>query len=317
MGRRVATEDPLAGPRARRWLAPLLGVALVVAAPGDARADTTSDFQVVCFDLALNLASQLTGFPFSQIASIDSASVGGGTLDWSIESSGQMPQTGVATQLEQSADTAVGYGNVTVPFGAGCQLFGGNRSTIVVAGEHVSDPGISGTAPAQIRVQYHVLLEVGSETTGTELSAQGGINVAMAQSPFFTSESLILADDGENPPELMVPQGASVTDLSAGGLTRKDVSGETLVTTMLDYGPNARNELMITFFTGSTGIRPGSGSGTLAGQTAAFGGETAVTDVTSLDPNVRFGVRFAPEATPGGLSLAALASLVALSRRRC
>jgi hypothetical protein len=131
----------------------------------------------------------------------------------------------------------------------------------------------------------------------------------------FDSTSISLTDSG-GAAVLSAPQGATVTDQSAGPLTRKTVEGEVLVNAMLNYGPaeEQNSKIGITFFAG-TQTTTEAPSTLVTADAAALGGDTAVTDVTSLDPDVVFTV-VVPEAGAGAGALTACLALALCERRR-
>jgi hypothetical protein len=297
-------------PRARAFVRLGAALALGVSASAPVSADTRSDYNILCLDL-IHYDPGVTGYPSSANSNSGTHPVTGGTFSWNLHSDGWMPGPGVPF-LMQGADASATWQSVPIEFGAGCQFFSGTESHIVIHGIKQSAPSATGTAPAQIRVQYHVILENDYGGTGATVGATNGINIsAPGQSD---STTLGLSDSGTDP-VLSVPQSASVTDLSSGTTTRKEVTGASIISAMLAYGPLSANQVGITYYAGATGAA-NNPTANVTAYAGALGGNTAVTDVTSLDPDVTFTV--APEPGLGALEAAALATVAtrALRRRR-
>jgi hypothetical protein len=216
-----------------------------------------------------------------------------------------MPGPGVP-YLTQGADSWSGYQNVTIPVGPGCRFFSGNESRIRVRGIRPATPEAFGTTPAQIRVHYHVILEAEYLGSGGRVGASNGISVVAPNQ--FGSASLSLLGSG-GVPMLNVPAGATVTDVSVGDLTRKEVEGVLVVSDMLSYGMGVLNEVEITFFAG-TQASSVEFAVAVTGEAGSMGAQTALTEVVSLDPNVVFTVVPEPGSPVlGALVLGALAAI--------
>lgn len=291
----------------------LLGIVVALAValatvPLAARAGTRSDYMVVCLDLSLSDPGfQL--YPYSSNSSFGTRPVGGGSFSWDLFSEGRMPGAGIP-YLTQGADAWAGYENATIPFGAGCQFFSGNQSQIGIVGRYLGAPQMTGTAPAQISVHYHVILETEFLGSGASIGATNGVQIDAPQQ--FGSANLSLTGSGGTP-VLDVPQGAMVTDVSIGNLTRKEVEGVVVVNDMLSYGIGVVNRVDITFFAGSQASVSDSPVA-VTGESGSMGSQTATTEVVSLDPNVVFTVL--PEPGASVLGAVAFAGLGVLSRRR-
>jgi hypothetical protein len=279
---------------------------VITSVPSPARASTRSDYAIVCLDL-MQTDPGMAIYPYSENSSIGSRVAGAGSFAWDLFSSGWMPGKGVP--LTQGADAWAGFDNVTIPFGPGCQFFSGNQSRILVRGINPSTPGAFGTAPAQILVSYHVILETEYLGTGASVAATNGVNV-IGKTVFDFANLSLTSTGGE--PVLDVPEGATVTDVSIDQLTRKEVSGVMVVSDILSYGMGVVNEIDITFFAGSQASAVDT-STVLTGEAGSMGSQTATTEVMSLDPNVVFTV--VPEPAASALGAAAIACLGAISRR--
>jgi len=297
----------------RPGIAAALGAALAIAfgsSSFDARADTRSDYHIICLDFSQNDPGIVT-YPNSTNASAGTYPVpGGGSFSWDLFSDGWMPGPGIPF-LTQTAETWASLTGVTIPFGPVCQFFSGTQSRIVIHGVKPSAPGEWGTAPAQIRVRYHVILENEYAGTGANVGAVNGITVD-APNQLGTAD-LILNDSG-GAPALTAPQGTTVTDVSIGSLTRNELEGELVISDMLDYGPLSASHVDITFFAGAQ-FSTESPSVLVTAQAGSAGGEGTVTDVTSLDPNVLFTV-VAPAPGAGALGTVAVSCLAALASKR-
>lgn len=291
-----------------RFLAASLAVALGASL---AHADTRSDYSIYCFDLFQTDPGHVD-YPRSVNGTAGTRPITGGSFSWDMTSRGWMPTT-VDPFLRQTADAATSLTNVPVEFGPGCSFFSGTESRIVIQGTKLSAPFSSGTAPAQIRVHYHVILENEYAGSGASVGAVNGVNVNAPG--LFDSTSISLTDSG-GAALLDAPQGATVTDQSQGPLTRKTVEGEVLVNAMLNYGPaeEQNSKIGITFFAG-TQATTANPSVLVTADAAALGGDTAVTDVTSLDPDVVFTV-VVPEPGSAALALTACATVALCGRRR-
>jgi hypothetical protein len=287
--------------------------ALAVAFAGasfEARADTRSDYSIICLDLFQSDPGIAT-YPSSTNASSGThPAPAGGSFSWALFSDGWMPDPGFPF-LAQAAEVWTSFQGVTIPFGSGCQFFSGTESRIVIHGIKTSAPSEWGTAPAQIRVHYHVILENEYTGTGASVGAVNGINIDAPNQ--FGSANLSLNDSG-GAPVLMVPQGTTVGDVSIGQLTRKEVEGDLVISDLFDYGPLSANHVGITFFSGTQTSTPNP-TALVTAQAASMGGQTAVTDVTSLDSNVVFTV-VVPEPGMGALGAAAVACLASMASRR-
>ena len=299
--------------RLRPGIAAALGAALAVAlgtAPFDARADTRSDYHILCLDFSESDPGIVT-YPMSTNDSAGTYPVpAGGSFSWDLFSDGSMPGPGIPF-LTQTAETWASLTGVTIPFGPVCQFFSGTQSRIVIHGVKPSAPGEWGTAPAQIRVRYHVILENEYAGTGANVGAVNGITVD-APNQFGTAD-LILNDSG-GAPALTAPQETTVTDVSIGPLTRKELEGELVISDMLDYGPLSASQVDITFFAGSQ-FSTESPSVLVSAQAGSAGGEGTVTEVTSLDPNGAFTV-VVPAPGAGALGAVSVSCLAALASRR-
>lgn len=290
-----------------RWPSFATGVAIAVAlalAAAASRADTRSDYSIFCLDLS---ASNSTPFLYPSSANANAGSHGtnGGSFAWDLRSDAWMPSAGFPF-LTQAAEAAAAFQNVPIEFGPGCQFFAGSESRIMIRGASLAAPGSYGTAAAQIRISYHVILENEYTGTGASVGAVNGVNVSTPTQ--FDSTSLSLTDSG-GAPVLSVPGDAVVTDGSVGALTRKEVQGSVVLNDMLSYGPGVLNQIGVTFFSGAQATTGTTAS--VTAQAASLAGDTAVTDVVSLDPNVAFAV-MVPE--PGGAALG-LGALLALAAR--
>lgn len=305
----------------RRGIVAALSAALAAAlgsAPFEARADTRSDYRIICLDL-LQSDAGIAGYPSSTNASSGTHQPpSGGSFSWELFSDGWMPGPGVPF-LNQAAEAWASLEGVTIPFGPICEFFSGTESRIVIHGIKTSAPGEWGTAPAQIRVHYHVILENEYTATGVNVANVGAVNGITVNAPNqFGAADLILNDSRGDPPALTVPQGTTVTDVSIGSLTRKELEGDLVISDMLDYGPLSASHVDITFFAGtqiSTEVVP---SVLVTAQAGTMGGEGAVTDVTSLDPNVVFNV-VVPEpgaSAVGAVAVACLAAVASSRKRR-
>ena len=284
-------------------------LAIVVASvPLDLRADTRSDYNIICLDLA-QYDPGLATYPYAENSSSGSMTVPGGSFDWDLFSAGQMPGAGIP-YLTQGADAWARYQNVTIPFGAGCQFFSGNESRINIRGTRTGFPDAVGSAPAQIRVHYHVILETEYLGNGGRVGASNGINVIAPNQ--FGSASLSLSGTGGTP-ALMVPPDATVTDVSMGNLTRKEVEGVLVVSDMLSYGTGVLNQVDITFFAGTQASAIETPVA-VTGEAASMGAQTALTEVVSLDPDVVFTV--VPEPGADALGALAIGCVAALGARR-
>jgi hypothetical protein len=300
-------------PSGRAAIATALSAALAVAlgsTPFEARADTRSDYSIFCIDLISNDPG-VASYPSSTNSNSGTHLAGGGSFSWDLFSDGWMPGPGIP-YLTQGADAWAEFQGVTIPFGSGCQFFSGTESRIVIHGIKPSAPAESGTAPAQIRVHYHVILENEYAGSGANVGAVNGVSVN-APSQFGTA-NLILNDSG-GAPALTVPNGTTITDVSIGPLTRKDLEGELVINDTLDYGALSANLVDITFFSGAQFSTEVPAGVLVTAQAASMAGETAVTDVTSLDPAVEFTV-VVPEPGAGALAAVALSCLSALGARR-
>jgi len=308
-------------PSLRPRIVAALSAALAVALGGasfEARADTRSDYRIICLDL-LQSDPGIATYPSSTNASSGThPAPGGGSFSWDLFSDGWMPGPGVPF-LNQAAEAWASLQGVTIPFGPICEFFSGTESRIVIHGINPSAPGASGTAPAQIRVHYHVILENEYAGTGVNVANVAAVNGITVNAPNqLGAADLILNDSRGGAPALTVPQGTTVTDVSIGPLTRKEVEGDLVISDMLDYGPLSANHVDITFFAGaqiSTEVVP---SVLVTAQAGSMGGEGAVTDVTSLDANVVFNV-VVPEPgarAVGGVAVACLAAMASGRKRR-
>ena len=299
--------------RLRSGIAAALGAALAVAfgsAGFDARADTRSDYRIICLDFFESDPGIVT-YPNSVNESAGTHPVlAGGSFSWDLFSDGWMPGPGIPF-LNQTAETWASLAGVTIPFGPGCQFFSGTESRIVIHGVKPTAPGEWGTAPAQIRVRYHVILENEYAGTGANVGAVNGITVDGPNQ--FGAADLILNDSG-GAPVLTAPQGTTETDVSIGPLTRKELEGELVISDMLDYGPLSASLVDITFFSGAQ-FSTESPSVLVTAQAGSAGAQGAVTDVTSLDPNVVFTV-VVPEPGAGALGAVAVACLSAMTSKR-
>lgn len=300
--------------RFRPGLAAALGAALAFAlgtAPLDAHADTRSDYHIICLDFSENDPGVVT-YPSSTNGSTGTYPVpAGGSFSWDLFSDGWMPGPGIPF-LNQTAETWASLAGVSIPFGSGCQFFSGTESRIVIHGIKTSAPGEWGTAPAQIRVRYHVILENEYAGSGANVGAVNGITVD-APNQFGTTD-LILNDSG-GVPALTAPQDTTVTDVSIGPLTRKELEGELVISDMLDYGPLSASLVDITFFSGAQFSTENPTPVLVTAQAGSAGGEGTVTEVTSLDPNVVFTV-VVPESGAGALGAVAVACLGAMTSGR-
>jgi hypothetical protein len=223
-----------------------------------------------------------------------------------------MPGPGIPF-LTQAAEAWASFQDVTIPFGPGCQFFSGTESRIVIHGVKPSAPAESGTAPAQIHVHYHVILENEYAGTGANVGAVNGITV---NAPNQLGAADLMLNDSGGVPALTAPPGTTVTDVSIGPLTRKEVEGDLVISDMLDYGPLSVSHVDITFFSGAQ-VSTGNPTVLVTAQAASMGGQGAVTDVTSLDSNVVFTV-VAPEPGASALGAVAVVCLAAVaSKRRC
>lgn len=300
--------------RFRPGIAAALGAALAVAfgsASFDARADTRSDYRIICLDFSESDPGIVT-YPNSMNESAGTFPVpAGGSFSWDLFSDGWMPGPGVPF-LNQTAETWASLEGVTIPFGPVCQFFSGTESRIVIHGVKPSAPGEWGTAPAQIRVRYHVILENEYAGTGANVGALNGVSVNAPNQ--FGNADLILNDSGGDP-ALTAPQGTSVTDVSIGPLTRKELEGELVIPDMLDYGPLSASLIDITFFSGAQFSTEVPAGVLVTAQAGSAGAQGAVTEVASLDPSVVFTV-VVPESSAGALGAVAVACLAAMASSR-
>ena len=296
-------------PSLRREIATALAIALASASFA-ARADTRSDYSIFCLDLSSSDPGVAT-YPSSTNASSGTHLVGGGSFSWDLFSDGWMPGPGIPF-LNQTAEAWTGYQDVTIPFGANCQFFSGTQSRIVIHGVKPSAPAESGTAPAQIRVHYHVILENEYAGTGASVGAVNGIQV---DAPSQLGSANLSLNDSGGAPVLSAPQGATVGDLSIGPLTRKEVEGDLVISDMLDFGPLSASLVGITFYSGTQTNGTLNPTALVTAQAASMGGQTAVTDVASLDPSVVFTV-VVPEAGASALGTISFVCLAALASRR-
>lgn len=287
------------------------GVAIAVACAvglgaGVARGDTRSDYSVFCLDVFDSNSTPFM-YPSSMNTSVGMQPISGGSFSWDLYSDALMPGVGFPF-LTQSAEATAAWQNVPIDFGPGCQFFAGSVSRIGIRGRNLLSPGAFGTAAVQIRVNYHVILENEYGGTGASVGSVNGIDISTPTQ--FDSTTIGLTDSGADP-VLSAPEGAMVTDQSSGALTRKEVTGSVLLNDMLSYGPGVVNLIGITFYAGA---QASSGSPAIVtAHAASLAGDTAVTDVTSLDPNVDFTV-IVPE--PGGAALALAAGAALALRRR-
>lgn len=287
-------------------IAAALGLTLACVA-AESGADTRSDYSLFCLGVTQSDPGSFT-YPFSENGSIGTVLPSGGRIDWELLSDARMPGAGVPF-LTQSAHASVSLENISIQFGPGCQFFAGSESRIVIRGVKPSAPQEVGTAPAQIRVRYHVILENEYGGTGATVGALNGIQISAPSQ--FESTLLGLADSGGDA-VLSAPEGAAVTDLSQGALTRKEVEGSVVVNEFLSYGPGTLTQIGITFYSGMQAV---SGAGaTVTARAAALAGDTAVTDVVSLDSGVTFTV--VPEPGGAALALTAIGAIGVRSARR-
>jgi len=263
------------------WFSGVIGsglLGLVLASPAAADGKAHVDVSYSCLGVVDSVGD--AGSPSAYVDDALDVSSGASTVFLDATAGADLTGGEVAAPTHSAATRVQANAISLQPFDV-CSSEAESVLDAVVAGSHVSDPAASGVADVEFRFEFRATLETsGSDGSfaayaGTELELLG-----------VDLDSFEVSADGNL---VQAPPGLSVVDKSPTRENRVyEISGTYVVEGQLLYGPDVKNVVKTTFYTGSEVANKLGSARIVRGFAAANAIRSVRYEIVSLDPNAVF-----------------------------